>query len=92
MQLKEIVKILKDKRESMGLTVEDVSRQTKINTLVITHLEQGDFSRMNSVYVRGFLKIYLTFLGLDKELLTAVDECFKKRARSKRRAGRLCTA
>lgn len=78
MQIQEIIERLKKKRVAMGLTVEEVSHKTKINSMVITHLEQGDFTRMNSVYLRGFLKIYINFLGLDQELLPSVDEYFKK--------------
>jgi len=78
MQLKEIIQVLKDKREELGLTIEEVSRQTKINGMVLSNIEQGELKKISTVYLKGFLKIYIQFLGLERELFPALDESLKK--------------
>ncbi len=79
MPLKEIIQTLKQKRESLGLTIEDVSRQTKMNSTVIANIENGEVDKMSAVYLKGFLKIYISFLGLEKDLIAALDNEFKKK-------------
>lgn len=78
MQLKEIIQIIKDKREELGLTIEEVSRQTKINSMVLSNIEQGELKKISTVYLKGFLKIYIQFLGLEREMFSALDEALKK--------------
>jgi len=79
MPLKEIIRTLKQKREALGLTIEDVSRQTRINSTVIANIENNDIDKMNAVYLKGFLKMYIEFLGLQKDLTVALDNEFKKK-------------
>lgn len=79
MPLKEIIRTLKQKREALGLTIDDVSRQTRMNGTVIANIENNDIDKMNAVYLKGFLKIYIEFLGLQKDLIAALDNEFKKK-------------
>jgi len=58
--------ILKDTRESKGLTLEIVHEATKIPMDALKAIEEGYSSRILSpFYYRGFIKIYAEFLGLD---------------------------
>jgi len=71
--------ILREKRESLNLTVEEVARITKLKKSTIIALEKGDYKELQeTVYIRGFLKIYASLLGLDyRELSTLLDRELK---------------
>lgn len=63
-----IGEILKRAREEKNLSVQDVNRATKISVNVIHSLEQDDLDSFASeTYLKGFLKSYAAFLGLDAE-------------------------
>jgi len=53
-------------REDRKLTVHEVAEATKIRTDHIEALEKGDYDTFPaSVYIRGFVRTYSTFLRLD---------------------------
>lgn len=57
-------------REAAGLTLAQISAQTKIPTRVLTLIEAGDFSALPSrTYAIGFTRNYARALGLDEEQL-----------------------
>ncbi len=57
--------VLTQLRELMGVPQSEVQERTKIAIEYIKALENNDFQKLPSlVYVRGFLKIYLQYLGL----------------------------
>ena len=56
---------LKQKREELGLSIEDVVEKTKLHPSVIRDLEAGNFQAINSIYLKGFIKIYAGFLGIE---------------------------
>jgi cytoskeleton protein RodZ len=61
---------LREAREARGLSVDDVARGTRIRAAYIRALEEEHFADLPApVYVRGFLRNYATFLGLDAEEL-----------------------
>jgi cytoskeleton protein RodZ len=61
---------LRGAREARGLGVDDVARGTRIRAAYIRALEEGRYADLPApVYVRGFLRNYATFLGLDAEEL-----------------------
>jgi cytoskeletal protein RodZ len=63
-----IGKTLREARESLGLTLEEVERSTRIRTIRLEALENGDFDSLPSrVQVQGFLRNYADYLGLDPE-------------------------
>ncbi len=67
----EFVKIgqqLAQRRLEKGLTVEQLSGITKISLHFIEKMENGDFSFLPTVYVKAFLKVYATQVGLDPEV------------------------
>lgn len=61
-----IGKVLKEKRESLGLTIEQVAEETKIQKRYINDMETENFDDMpGKVYEKGFLKTYVNLLGID---------------------------
>lgn len=59
----EFSKRLKDKRKQLGLSIEEVVEKTKLHPSVIKALEEGRWEEINKAYLKGFLKIYCSFLG-----------------------------
>ncbi len=56
---------LRKLRKSKGLTLEKVHRKTKIHIGIIKALEDDEVSNMSPAYVKGLLKIYCNFLGVN---------------------------
>ena len=53
-------------RLARGLTVQEISEETKIRAMMIECLENEDFAKLPAtVYVRGFVIQYAQILGLD---------------------------
>jgi cytoskeletal protein RodZ len=62
--------LLKEARESRGLTLVEVAAMTRIPRTLLLHLEQDRFDEMKAdVFVRGHLRNYARELGLDSEIL-----------------------
>jgi cytoskeletal protein RodZ len=59
--------ILKDARLSKNMSLEDVSKGTKIHPNILKSIEADDVSALGAVYAKSFIRIYADFLGLDKE-------------------------
>jgi hypothetical protein len=68
--------MLREARESRGLSAEDVERATRIRARYVHALEGHQFHELpGDVYTRGFLRNYAIFLGLPvEEVLGAYDE------------------
>ncbi len=56
---------LKKARLEKGLTLEDVHKKTKIHLNVLKAIEEGSLVNFSPVYIKGFLKIYCKFLGIE---------------------------
>ncbi len=64
-------KIRTDKRMSLS----EISRQTRIQTKYLERLERGDWENLPAdVYVRGFIKSYVDFFGLDEGVFLRMYE------------------
>lgn len=62
--------LLKEARESRGLTLAEIAAMTRIPRTILLHLEQDRFDEMKAdVFVRGHLRNYARELGLDSEIL-----------------------
>ncbi len=62
--------LLKEARESRGLTLVEIAAMTRIPRTILLHLEQDRFDEMKAdVFVRGHLRNYARELGLDSEIL-----------------------
>ena len=60
--------ILRSAREAHGLSLRDLSRNTKISPTLLTALEQMRFDRLPAlIFTRGFVKAYAREVGLDSE-------------------------
>jgi cytoskeletal protein RodZ len=58
--------LLRSAREGKSLTLDAVNRETKISVGILNSLEQDDFEAVgNDIYLKGFLRTYARFLGLD---------------------------
>jgi len=58
--------LLKEKRESLGLTILDVANVLKINPTYIEAMEKGEIEKFPAeVYYKGFLKNYAKYLKVD---------------------------
>ena len=67
--------MLRSAREAKGLTLESANRDTKISVDILSSLEQDDCDSVGSdIYLKGFLRNYARFLGVDvEEVLRALD-------------------
>lgn len=66
----ELGHILREARETKGLTLQEVQLSTRISPRYLDALENGDYDRLPSaVHTRGFLRNYARFLGLDPQPL-----------------------
>ena len=62
--------VLRAAREAKGVDLARVERDTKIRERYLLALETGDYRELpGSVYTKGFLRNYGTYLGLDPEYL-----------------------
>lgn len=68
--MKEIGRRLKARREELGLSLEQAQAETKIRRRYIEALESGNEAAIpGEVYLKGFLRFYGNFLGLDGAVL-----------------------
>jgi transcriptional regulator with XRE-family HTH domain len=76
----DIGRALKDARESMELSLEDVMHAIRVRVKYLEALEQGDIAQIPSeVYARGYIKVYAQYLGYDsKELLNGMSKAQAK--------------
>lgn len=56
---------LKKVRQELGLSLEEVHKKTKIRLEILKAIEEDSLINLSPVYVKGFLKIYCKFLGVD---------------------------
>ncbi len=64
--MKEIGEKLREARESKGLTLQEISEQTKIRLVYLQAIENGDFDKLpGKVYVKGFIRSYATMVEID---------------------------
>ncbi|MDD3005966.1 MAG: helix-turn-helix domain-containing protein [Candidatus Pacebacteria bacterium] len=64
---------LKTKREELGLSLPDLSRELGIKYEYLKSLEEGDYTQLPpQVYVRGFIKSYAKHLDIDASQLVKI--------------------
>lgn len=68
--------IFRQEREKKQITLKDVESETNIRTLYLEAIEKGDYDVIHGeVYLKGFIKTYAKFLGLDyKDILNKYYE------------------
>ena len=71
--MKDIGEQLKKARESMGVSIEEVAEDLKMEASQIEEIEAGETESFQDVFsIKYFIRDYAKYLGLDKEQL--VDE------------------
>ena len=71
--MKEIGETLKEARQNIGVSVEEVAGDLKVRPSQITNVEEGNTKAFKDIlYVKGLVKEYAKYLGLDYDEL--VDE------------------
>lgn len=69
----ELGELLRSTREALGLSLAQAEEDTRIRRQYLEALEEEDFGRMPArVYVRGFLRNYALYLGLNPEEVLAL--------------------
>lgn len=64
--MSKVGELIKNKRMSLGLSIEDISSRTAIRTYILKAIEEGNFNEMPSyVHAHGFLEQYSKTLGLN---------------------------
>ncbi len=69
--------VLRFEREQQGLTIERAAAQAKIKSSVIRAIESGETGEIPSVYLRGYIRNYARFLGVDTSSLEGQIEHMK---------------
>ncbi|RMD93783.1 MAG: DUF4115 domain-containing protein [Calditrichaeota bacterium] len=65
----DIGKTLRDRRESLKKSYDEIHQQTKINVEHLKALEENNFDFLPQFYIRAFLKTYAQALGLNPNSL-----------------------
>ena len=66
--MKEIGEKLKETRESMGISIDEVAQDLKIRPSQIEKMEEGNREAFKDVfYLKMFIKNYAKYLGLDED-------------------------
>ncbi len=60
-------KDFQEKREELGLSLDQISQKTKISQETLTCIEKGEFDKLPDIYIRLFIKSYAQELGLNPE-------------------------
>jgi cytoskeletal protein RodZ len=81
----EIGQQLREQRELISLTVEEVEKHTKLRAVFVKALEEGSFEKLPSpVQTRGMLSNYATFLDMDVDaVLLRFADALQARRREK---------
>lgn len=71
--MRTVGEILSEKRKALGLTLQDIEKETKIRSKYLEAIEKNDFSKIvESTIVKGFVRNYALALDLPPENLLAV--------------------
>ena len=63
---------LEEARKRKGVSLREVSESTKIRGDYLSAIESGNYEiNLPEVYLRGFVRLYAKFLGLDQDAMVA---------------------
>ncbi len=78
-RIEEIAATLRRRREERGFSLADAQAATRIRTRYLQALEEADVAALpEPVYVRGFLRAYADFLGLDGHALVETFDLWRR--------------
>ena len=64
--------LLRKAREEKNLSLNDIEKETNIRKLYIKAIEDGDYDKLpGEVFLKGFIKTYAKFLGMDGQAMVA---------------------
>jgi len=67
-----IGKVLKNARVAKNISLDKASKETRISQAYLKSIEEDDFSRIpGDVVLKGFIRVYCDFLGIDPKPLIA---------------------
>ncbi len=67
---RDIGRLLKERREELGYTLQDAEEETRIRKTYLESLENNRFSALpGQAYVTGFIRVYARYLGLKSNSL-----------------------
>lgn len=69
--MRTVGEILQEARTKKGLTLEDVERETRIRKKNLLALEKSDWNSLPTTFIKGLLKNYADFLGLEEKKILA---------------------
>jgi len=74
--MKEIGKQFREKREEIGITIEEVSNDLARDVIIIQNLENGNHKVFKDILdLKDMVRVYAKYLGLDDEkLLSELDD------------------
>ena len=73
--LEEFKNNLKIARESKNISIQEASNIIRININILKNLENGEFHKLtNDVFIRGHIRTYLQWLGMDPFILVYISD------------------
>lgn len=63
--IEELCRKIKEKRKELGYSIEDVVKKTKLHPGVVRDIEACNLNSITPVFLKGFIKIYASFLGIE---------------------------
>ena len=89
--LKELGRIVTERRESVGMTLEAVFERTRIRPEYLRGIEEGDYTDFpEPVYIKGFIRTYLKVIGAEdlvEDFNAQLDHSSNVHSAAKREAG-----
>jgi cytoskeletal protein RodZ len=87
--LSTVGELLREARTERGFSLADAERETKIRQKYLSALEEDDVASLpGPLYVRGFLRKYALFLGIDPDELLQLYDAQSTPSRTRIRAAR----
>ncbi len=82
--------VLKDRREKLGKTIEEIAKATRIKGSYLRAIEDGDFSKLPvEVYTRGYIREYARFLGVSPDIAIASYEAYIEEIKGPKEADKI---
>lgn len=80
--IKDLCYKLKEKRRELGYDIEEIVEKTKLHPSVIRDIEDCSLDKINTTYIKGFIKIYASFLKV--EIGSNLDELTPQQPQTRR--------
>ena len=72
-------KYLRAVRESQGVSLNEMAKETKIREPVLMALEEDRYANLPSIYVKSFLSTYAQYLGLDPSEVIIIHQKYAEK-------------